>query len=143
LLSPQALEVFHQRWRHIGVVVDYLPFPTFTTIDVRHAPVDAYRLLSERLSLYEKRIADIALKKVRDRVASSILELSEREGIVIGEGRYRIPTHYSHEDLATMVGAKRVSVTRAYGKLKEAKAVELKDRAIIVKDLDALRQAAS
>jgi putative transposase len=33
--------------REVGVVVHYLPSSSFTTVDVRHTPVDAYRLLSD------------------------------------------------------------------------------------------------
>src|SRR5215208_5120969 len=33
--------------REVGVVVHYLPSVRFTTVDVRHAPFDAYRLLSD------------------------------------------------------------------------------------------------
>jgi hypothetical protein len=32
--------------REVGVVVHYLPSVCFATVDVRHAPVDAYRLVS-------------------------------------------------------------------------------------------------
>src|SRR5215210_7505550 len=39
-------------------------------------------LLGERLSFYEQRIADLGLKKVPARLASLILQLGEKEGIV-------------------------------------------------------------
>ena len=41
-----------------------------------------------------------------------------------------------------MIGCKRVAVTRAFRKLEKSAAVELKDRRIIVKDLDALKELA-
>ena len=104
--------------------------------------IKAIELLSERLSLYEKKIADIALKEVRGRVASVILELSRQEGIVTGEGRYRIPTNYSHEDLAAMVGASRISVSRAMKELRKAKAVGSARRHIVVEDALALKRIA-
>src|SRR5215216_548219 len=43
-----ALEGFHQCVRNIGVVVHYLPFPLFTSVDVRRPPINAYPLVSER-----------------------------------------------------------------------------------------------
>src|SRR5215211_8423505 len=43
-----ALEDFHQCVRNIGMVVHHLPFPLFTAVDVRHPPINAYPLLSER-----------------------------------------------------------------------------------------------
>jgi CRP/FNR family transcriptional regulator, cyclic AMP receptor protein len=58
------------------------------------------------------------------------------------EGYYKIPTHYSHEQLATMVDAHRISVTRAFATLTERGVVELRDRLIHVKDIEALGRAA-
>jgi CRP/FNR family transcriptional regulator, cyclic AMP receptor protein len=104
--------------------------------------IRAVELLSERLSFYEKRIADMALKEVRGRVASVILELSKQEGIISGEGRNRIPTNYSHEDLATMVGASRLSVSRAMKELRKAKAVGSARQRIVVEDAVALERIA-
>ena len=99
-------------------------------------------LLSERLHLYGSRMADIGLKEVPARLASLILRLVQSEGIVTGEGRYKIPTRYTHEQLATMIGAKRVAVTRAFSKLKETGALELDRRYIYVRDAGALEIAA-
>ena len=39
-----------------------------------------------------------------------------------------------------MIGCKRVAVSRAFARLKENGAVELKERHILVKDLDALKR---
>ena len=97
--------------------------------------------LSERLRLCESRLEDISFKEVPARLASLILQLIESEGVVTGEG-YKIPTHYTHEQLGTMISANRVTVTRALGKLEEAGAIELKHRLIYVKDMEALERAA-
>ena len=65
----------------------------------------------------------------------------DSEGVVSSES-LRIRTHYTHEQLASMIGCKRVAVTRAFRKLKEGEAVELDDRRIVVKDLEALKELA-
>lgn len=100
------------------------------------------RLLSERLHESETRVAELTHKEVPARLASQILRLLESEGVVTGEGHYRIPTRYTHEQLATMIGSKRVPVTRAFRKLEEAGAVELKARHVYVIDHEALKRAA-
>jgi DNA-binding transcriptional regulator YhcF (GntR family) len=41
-----------------------------------------------------------------------------------------------------MIGCKRVAVTRAFRKLEEGGAVELEERRIVVKDMDALKELA-
>jgi CRP/FNR family transcriptional regulator, cyclic AMP receptor protein len=99
------------------------------------------RLLSERLRLCETRLEDISLEEVPARLASLILQLSESEGIMTGEGP-TIPAHYTHRQLATMIGSTRESVTKAFTKLQQAGAVELRSRHIFVKDIEALECAA-
>ena len=95
------------------------------------------RELAERLHASEARYADIIGKDVPARLATLILQLVNSEGVVSSES-YRIPTHYTHEQLASMIGCKRVAVSRAFSRLKEAGAVQLKERHIIVKNLDTL-----
>ena len=105
--------------------------------------IRAIELLGERLSFYEQRIADMGLKKVPARLASLILQLTESDGIVTGKGRYRLSSHYTHEQLALMIGAKRVAVSRAMNGLREAGAVETGRQRIVVKDADALTRIAN
>lgn len=99
------------------------------------------RELAERLHASEARYADIIGKDVPARLATLILTLVESEGVVSSES-YRIPTRYTHEQLASMIGCKRVAVTRAFSRLKDAGAVQLKDRHVIVKDYDSLKDLA-
>jgi CRP/FNR family transcriptional regulator, cyclic AMP receptor protein len=96
------------------------------------------RELAERLHAAEVRYADVVGKDVPARLASLILTLVDSEGLVSSES-YRIPTRYTQEQLASMIGCKRVAVSRAFARLKEIGAVQLKERNIIVKDLDALK----
>jgi CRP/FNR family transcriptional regulator, cyclic AMP receptor protein len=63
------------------------------------------------------------------------------EGVVTREG-YRILTRYTHQQLATMIGANREAVTRAFGKLRSEGGVELRERRIFVTDQEALKRAA-
>ena len=108
---------------------------------IRNNPEVGLRLvrdLAERLHDSEARYADVVGKDVPARLATLILTLVDSEGVVSSES-LRIPTHYTHEQLASMIGCKRVAVTRAFRKLEEGGAVELKERRIVVKDMDALK----
>jgi CRP/FNR family transcriptional regulator, cyclic AMP receptor protein len=91
------------------------------------------RELAQRLHASEARYADIVGKDVPARLATLILSLVDSEGVVSSES-YRIPTHYTHDQLASMIGCKQVAVTRAFRKLKE--------RRIVVTDLDVLKNLA-
>ena len=99
------------------------------------------RDLAQRLHDSEARYADMIAKDVPARLATQILSLVDSEGVVSRES-YRIPTHYTHEQLASIIGCKRVAVTRAFSKLREDGALKLEDRRIVVKDIDALKKLA-
>jgi CRP-like cAMP-binding protein len=100
------------------------------------------RVLSERLRRQEIRLEDVSMKGVPARLADIIVLLVESEGVRSGTG-YRIPTHYTHQRLGTMIGANRVAVTRAFGQLQDEGVVELRRRLIYVTDLDALKRSAA
>jgi CRP-like cAMP-binding protein len=70
-----------------------------------------------------------------------LVRLFETQGMVNREG-VRIDTHYTHEQLATMIGSKRVAVSRAMRELRELGAVEVKGRLFYLKDEAALKRAA-
>jgi CRP/FNR family transcriptional regulator len=111
---------------------------------IRNKPEVGLRLvrdLAQRLHDSERRYADIIGKDVPARLATLILTLVDSEGVVSSES-YRIPNHYTHDQLASMIGCKRVAVTRAFRKLEEGGAVELKERRIVVKDLAVLKNLA-
>jgi CRP-like cAMP-binding protein len=98
-------------------------------------------LLSERLHYYETRMEDVTLKEVPARLASLILFLIESEGVQI-PGEIRIPTSYTHQHLGTMIGANREAVTRAFGRLQDQGALQIRRRLIYVEDVEALQSAA-
>jgi CRP-like cAMP-binding protein len=100
------------------------------------------QVLSERLRRQENRLEDATMKDVPARLAGIIVLLVESEGVRTGTG-YRIPAHYTHERLGTMIGANRVAVTRAFGLLQDEGIVELRRRLIHVTDIEALRRSAA
>jgi CRP/FNR family transcriptional regulator, cyclic AMP receptor protein len=99
-------------------------------------------LLSERLAVYEGRLSDLIRKKVPARLASLILGLSEHQGVVTADGSRMIPTRYTHQQLASMVGSNREALTRAFSRLRKSGAVEVRDRHIYVTDADILERMA-
>jgi CRP/FNR family transcriptional regulator, cyclic AMP receptor protein len=104
--------------------------------------IKTIRLLSERLAACEGRLSDLIRKEVPARLAGLILGLSERQGVLMGDGGRMIPTRYTHQQLASMVGSNREAITRAFGRLRKAGAVEIRDRHIYVTDADALERYA-
>jgi CRP/FNR family cyclic AMP-dependent transcriptional regulator len=101
------------------------------------------KLVVNRSCANRNRMMDIGLKEVTARLASLILDLISSHGVVTREGYYRINSRYTQEELATMIGAKRVSVTRAFKALQEVGGVQLQRRYIYIIDLSALKQLAA
>jgi CRP/FNR family transcriptional regulator, cyclic AMP receptor protein len=99
-------------------------------------------LLIARTRLYADKMVDIALKEVPARLAHLILWLVEIDGTVSPEG-YLVPSRYTHEQLGTMIGAKRVAVTRAMKKLRDDGLVDGDRKRILIKDREALERIAA
>ncbi len=98
-------------------------------------------ILSEQLQMRESQLEDISPKSIPARLASLILRLAESEGVMSPKG-IKIPTHYTHEQLATMIASSRVSVTKAFTQLQDDWVVELRRRHIHIKDVEALERVA-
>jgi CRP/FNR family transcriptional regulator, cyclic AMP receptor protein len=99
-------------------------------------------LLAENLRLMDARVSDVTHKRVSARLASLLAWLIEEEGLVEGSGDRVIPYPYTHEQLGTIIGARRVAVTLAFKALQDEGAVELRRRRIHVKDLNLLQRIA-
>jgi CRP/FNR family transcriptional regulator, cyclic AMP receptor protein len=99
------------------------------------------RMLATQLMLMEDRWADVVEKEVSARLAGLLYMLVESEGVMTSEGPM-IPTHYTHRQLASMIGSQREAVTRAFSELQEGGCVEVRSRRVYVRDLDALRRDA-
>ena len=112
---------------------------------VRRNPEVGLRLLGilgERITVLEERLADLAYRQVPARLARTIVRLVEGEGVVTPGGHMRIPTPYTHQQLASMIGANREAVTKTMGELRNAGIVEVRNRQIHIMDLEALQRAA-
>jgi CRP/FNR family cyclic AMP-dependent transcriptional regulator len=99
------------------------------------------RTLANQLQLMEDRWADMVEKEVSERLAALLYMLVEDVGVMTSEGPM-IPTRYTHNQLASMIGSQREAVTRAFAELQACGAVEVKGRRVYVRDFDALRRCA-
>jgi CRP/FNR family transcriptional regulator len=97
-------------------------------------------LLGERLATHEDRMEDMVLREVPARLARLLLLLVENDGIRTSAS-YKIATRYTHQQLGTMIGANREAITRAFARLREVGAVEVRRRYIHVADIEKLRRA--
>lgn len=99
------------------------------------------RVLADRIGVLEERLADVAYREVPARLACAILRLVESEGVMGREGA-RLPTPYTHAQLASMIGANREATTRALGALRRRGIVQVRDRRVHVTNPEALHRTA-
>jgi CRP/FNR family transcriptional regulator, cyclic AMP receptor protein len=76
--------------------------------------VNLLKVLAGRLREADLQIESLALKDVQSRVEQVLHSLAEPEG-----GEFVIPSRITHRDIATMVGASREVVTRAFRSLED------------------------
>jgi CRP-like cAMP-binding protein len=142
-LTSRRLQGLHAQALEPSVLA-FLPRPELERL-IKKKPEVGLRLvdlLSDRLRAMDRRMSDVIHKRVPARLAALLLDLLDEEGVV-GPGGREIPRPYTHEQLGTMIGARRVAVTRALGRLREAGAVETERQVIRVADPEALERIAS
>jgi CRP-like cAMP-binding protein len=104
-------------------------------------PRIAYRLLetmSGRLLETERRLADTVFRHAPERVAAQLLAMPRAAGMRFG--RQRAPeVRCTHEELASLVGVHRETVTKVLNDFRQRRLIELKRGRIVLQDLDGLR----
>jgi CRP/FNR family transcriptional regulator, cyclic AMP receptor protein len=98
-------------------------------------------VFGKRMVVLEERLMDQAHKEVTARLASTIVRLVDSEGVVTPQCR-KIPTSYTHQQLASMIGSNRASTTRALRRLRDEGLIEIRKRCIHVTDMAGLGRVA-
>jgi CRP/FNR family transcriptional regulator len=99
-----------------------------------------FRLIGQRLSRAESRVADFALDAIPVRLDKLLLELSERYGRPEPEG-VLIDLTLPHREIASIVGSTRESVTVRLNALRRAGIIDFVDRKILIKTPAAIAAA--
>jgi CRP/FNR family cyclic AMP-dependent transcriptional regulator len=100
------------------------------------------KILSKRVRVANARLIAMASLDVPGRIASQLLSLAREYGQKSPEGR-RIPMRLTQSDLAALVGASRVSVNQAMGRLRKRGAISVGEGGrLIVRDEEALSRRA-
>ena len=90
------------------------------------------RNLSKRISSLTNRIESMSLTHLGDRLYQVLRNMALEHGVKSRDG-LMIQFPLTHEDLAFLVGAHRVSVTRALKELKRAGSVVQQKRRLVVR----------
>ena len=104
--------------------------------DSRELYDHTFRLLGQRLSRQERRVADFALDAIPARLEKLLTDLSDRYGRP-GPGGTIIDLNLPHREIASIVGSTRESVTVRLNDLKRAGVIDFVDRKILLKHREA------
>jgi CRP-like cAMP-binding protein len=95
------------------------------------------KLVGLRRLRVENRLRNVLFRSNRERVAHILLEMLETYG-QRRENEWHITIGLSHQDLASLIGVSRESVTLVLGQLQLEKLVRVRRRAIVVLDPERL-----
>ena len=99
-----------------------------------------FRLVGQRLSRAERRVADFALDPIPARLDKLLAELSQRYGRDAEGGRL-IDLQLPHREIASIVGSTRESITVRLNAMRRAGIIDFVDRKILIKTATALPAA--
>lgn len=89
-----------------------------------------------------KRLTGLVFLEVSQRLASTLLQLAEREGDWPANGNLPLRERVSHQDLAHAVGSTRETITKLLGEFRERGLLDLGYRRIILLNKIELEKAA-
>ncbi len=99
-------------------------------------------LVGRRITDTERRLEEFAFKSVPQRLASLLLQLAQG-GAEPSEGSLALPTRYTHQQLAEMIGTYRETVTKVLNDFRQRGLIRIERGRILVLDPEALRKMAS
>jgi CRP/FNR family cyclic AMP-dependent transcriptional regulator len=103
---------------------------------VKHSPAILFKFLitlCERLRESDKKLTDLALLDVPDRVCRALVKLGERMGMASDEGDLIIPKRPTHQDVANRIGSSRETVTRVFNDLEKQGYISLLGRQVVIR----------
>lgn len=100
-------------------------------LDYSNIGLQVIKNFSKRISFLTSRVGSMSLSNLADRLYDVLVNVSREHGIQERKG-FSIPFPLTHEELSFLVGAHRVSITRAMKDLKESKRVIQEGKKIIL-----------
>ncbi|KNF09375.1 transcriptional regulator, Crp/Fnr family [Gottschalkia purinilytica] len=119
---------------------------TISNIDIedviKNNPVMALeiiKVLNKRLQEAQSKVKNIVLNDTYVRTAYTLIKLSQKYGIKLGD-KIELDLSITREELASLVGTSRETVSRALSQFNKEKSIEIKGRKIIISDINKLKE---
>lgn len=94
-------------------------------------PLKMLRILARALRRSQEDISSLALKSVAGRLAARLLDLAERQGELVEDG-IQIAPQLSRQELGSLVGASRETVTRVLQQFQRENAIRIEGPRIVI-----------
>ncbi|MFP4091348.1 MAG: Crp/Fnr family transcriptional regulator [Cyclobacteriaceae bacterium] len=115
-----------------------------TTSDMRSMMADdqslsfsVFKTIGLRMRKLERRLELLISKDARTRIVEFLKEMAEDKGKKIGS-ETMIPSHLKHQDIASLTGTSRQTVTTVLNELKNSNLIYFDRRKILIRDLQKL-----
>jgi CRP-like cAMP-binding protein len=137
LLGPDSRDEFAAAMEPSTIVL--IPSEDLQQLMQEHPGVSlgVNRLLGMRRQRIERRLKSLLFRSNRERLVHLLLELAEKYGRTTQEGVV-LGIRLSHQDLASIIGSTRETVTVVLGELQDEGALIVRRRQIVVKQLERL-----
>ena len=99
--------------------------------------IEISRLLGLRRQRVERRLKSLLFRSNRDRLVYLLLELAAKYGERVSEG-LRLGIRLSHQEMASVIGSTRETVTVLLGELQHERSLIIKRRQVILTNLNQL-----
>ena len=104
--------------------------------------IELVKMFAQRRHRIERRIKNLLFSSNHERLVHLLLELAEQFGVQLEDGiSFRIKI--SHQELASLIGSTRETVTILLGQLKADGLITGGRRKIVLADLSRLRESVS
>ena len=99
--------------------------------------LNIFKMVGNRMRKLERRIELLISKDARTRVVEFLRDMAEEKGRKVGL-ETMIPNHLKHQDIASLTGTSRQTVTTILNELKEKNIINFDRRKILIRDLEKL-----
>ncbi len=106
--------------------------------DNQELSLSIFKMMGKRMQKLERRIELLVSKDARTRVIEFLRDMAKEKGRKVGF-ETMIPNHLKHQDIASLTGTSRQTVTTILNELKEKNIINFDRRKILIRDLDLLK----
>jgi CRP/FNR family cyclic AMP-dependent transcriptional regulator len=96
------------------------------------------KLLGLRVQRFNRRLKSLLFRSNRERVVHLLFDLAEKYGRYLRDGSISIGIRLSHQELASIIGSTRETVTLVLGELQEERSISVTRKEIVMHEVGRL-----